>query len=241
MNWSVIFTEKTLQLFASGMVTTLWLLVACLVIGGVLAVLFALGLTSRIAGLRWLVGAYTYVIRGTPLLIQIYLIYYGVAQLEWVQARWNDVWPWTYFQNAFFCALLAFSINTSAYTAELLAGAIRETHPGEVEAAQAMGMTPWQIKRRIVLPSAMRRALPAYGNEVVQMLHSTSLASTVPGLMDMTAAASRIYSDFYLPFEAYLFAAALYLVITFTMVGLFKLAEQRFLAHLAPRKSPQAT
>lgn len=241
MNWSVIFTEKTLQLFASGMVTTLWLLVACLVIGGVLAVLFALALTSRIAGLRWLVGVYTYVIRGTPLLIQIYLIYYGVAQLEWVQARWNDVWPWTYFQNAFFCALLAFSINTSAYTAELLAGAIRETHPGEVEAAQAMGMTPWQIKRRIVLPSAMRRALPAYGNEVVQMLHSTSLASTVPGLMDMTAAASRIYSDFYLPFEAYLFAAALYLVITFTMVGLFKLAEQRFLAHLAPRKSPQAT
>lgn len=241
MNWSVIFTEKTLQLFSSGMVTTLWLLVACLVIGGVLAVLFALALTSRIAGLRWLVGAYTYVIRGTPLLIQIYLIYYGVAQLEWVQARWNDVWPWTYFQNAFFCALLAFSINTSAYTAELLAGAIRETHPGEVEAAQAMGMTPWQIKRRIVLPSAMRRALPAYGNEVVQMLHSTSLASTVPGLMDMTAAASRIYSDFYLPFEAYLFAAALYLVITFTMVGLFKLAEQRFLAHLAPRKSPQAT
>lgn len=241
MNWSVIFTEKTLQLFASGMVTTLWLLVACLVIGGVLAVLFALALTSRIAGLRWLVGVYTYVIRGTPLLIQIYLIYYGVAQLEWVQARWNDVWPWTYFQNAFFCALLAFSINTSAYTAELLAGAIRETNPGEVEAAQAMGMTPWQIKRRIVLPSAMRRALPAYGNEVVQMLHSTSLASTVPGLMDMTAAASRIYSDFYLPFEAYLFAAALYLVITFTMVGLFKLAEQRFLAHLAPRKSPQAT
>lgn len=237
MNWSVIFTEKTMQLFASGMLTTLWLLVACLLIGGVLAVLFALALTSRMAALRWLVGSYTYVIRGTPLLIQIYLIYYGVAQLEWVQARWNDVWPWTYFQNAFFCALLAFSINTSAYTAELLAGAIRETHPGEVEAAQAMGMTPWQIKRRIVLPGALRRALPAYGNEVVQMLHSTSLASTVPGLMDMTAAASRIYSDFYLPFEAYLFAAALYLGITFAMVGLFKLAEQRFLAHLAPRKS----
>lgn len=242
MNWSVIFTESTLQLFASGMVTTVWLLLTCLLIGGVLAVLFALALTSRINWLRWLVGSYTYVIRGTPLLIQIYLIYYGVAQLDWVQARWNDVWPWTYFQNAFFCALLAFSLNTSAYTAELLAGAIRETHPGEVEAAQAMGMTPWQIKRRIVLPSAMRRALPAYGNEVVQMLHSTSLASTVPGLMDMTAVASRIYSDFYLPFEAYLFAAGLYLVITFTMVGLFKWAEQRFLAHLSPRStsSPSA-
>jgi arginine/ornithine transport system permease protein len=238
VNWSVIFTEKTLWLFASGMVDTVSLLLACLVIGGVLAILFALALTSRLPWLRRLVGLYTYVIRGTPLLIQLYLIYYGVAQLEWVQARWNDVWPWTYFQNAFFCAWLAFSINTSAYTAELLAGAIRETHPGEVEAAQAMGMTPWQTKRRIILPSAMRRALPAYGNEVVQMLHSTSLASTVPGLMDVTAVASRIYSDFYLPFEAYLFAAALYLAVTFALVALFKGAERHFLAHLAPRQSP---
>jgi arginine/ornithine transport system permease protein len=175
------------------------------------------------------------VIRGTPLLIQLYLIYYGLAQLEWIQARWDDVWPWTYFKDAFFCALLAFSLNTAGYTAEMLAGAMRETAPGEIEAAQAMGMSRWQVLRRIVLPSALRRTLPGYSNEVVMMLHSTSLASTVPAMLDVTAAASRIYSDYYLPFEAYLFAAGIYLCITFALIGMFRSAERRFLAHLAPR------
>ena len=103
------------------------------------------------------------------------------------------------------------------------------------EAAQAMGMSRWRALRRVVLPSAIRRTLPAYSNEVVMMLHSTSLASAVPSMLDVTAAASRIYSDFYLPFEAYLAAAAIYLACTFCLIGLFKLAERHFLAHLAPR------
>jgi arginine/ornithine transport system permease protein len=235
MRWSVIFEPATLALYAEGVATTATLLLSSLAVGGLMALVFALALTSSIQPLRWLVGAYTYVIRGTPLLIQVYLIYYGIAQLEWVQERWNDVWPWTHFKEPFFCALLAFSLNTAAYTAEMLAGAIRDTHAGEVEAAQAMGMSRWQTMRRVIMPSAMRRTLPAYSNEVVMMLHSTSLASTVPAMLDITAAASRIYSDYYLPFEAYLFAAAIYLVITFALVGLFRLTEHRFLAHLAPR------
>lgn len=235
MNWSVIAQPETLQLYGEGLITTLWLLMTSLAIGGVLALVFALALVSRWSILRWVVGAYTYVIRGTPLLIQLYLIYYGLAQLEWIQARWDDVWPWTYFKEAFFCALLAFSLNTAGYTAEMLAGAMRETAAGEIEAAQAMGMSRWQVLRRIVMPSALRRCLPGYSNEVVMMLHSTSLASTVPAMLDITAAASRIYSDYYLPFEAYLFAAGIYLCITFTLIGLFRAAERRFLAHLAPR------
>jgi arginine/ornithine transport system permease protein len=235
MNWSVIAQTETLALYGEGLVTTLWLLLSSLAIGGVLAIVFALALVSKIAAVRWVVGAYTYVIRGTPLLIQLYLIYYGLAQLDWIQARWNDVWPWTYFKDAFFCALLAFSLNTAGYTAEMLAGAMRETAPGEIEAGQAMGMGRWQVLRRIVLPSALRRTLPGYSNEVVMMLHSTSLASTVPAMLDVTAAASRIYSDYYLPFEAYLFAAGIYLCITFALIGLFRSAERRFLAHLAPR------
>ena len=236
MKWQVIFEPDTLALYGEGVVTTLTLLLSSLGVGAVLAVFFALALTSSIAPLRALVGVYTYVIRGTPLLIQVYLIYYGLAQLEWIQPRWDDVWPWTHFKEPFFCALLAFSLNTAGYTAEMLAGAIRETAAGEIEAAQAMGMSRVQAMRRIVLPSALRRTLPAYSNEVVMMLHSTSLASTVPAMLDVTAAASRIYSDFYLPFEAYLFAAAIYLCITFSLVGLFRLAERRFLAHLAPRR-----
>lgn len=236
MKWDVIFTPENLAMYGEGVITTLSLLLSSLGIGAVLALVFALALTSESALLRRLVGAYTYVIRGTPLLIQLYLIYYGLAQLEWIQDRWDTVWPWTHFKEPFFCALLAFSLNTAGYTAEILAGAIRETAAGEIEAAQAMGMSRTQTLWRIVLPSALRRTLPAYSNEVVMMLHSTSLASTVPAMMDVTAAASRIYSDYYLPFEAYLFAAAIYLSVTFSLVALFKLTERRFLAHLAPRR-----
>ncbi len=223
-------------MYGEGIVTTLTILFGSLAIGAVLALIFALMLTSRSEILKRIVGAYTFVIRGTPLLLQVYMIYYGLGQLEWIQARWDDVWPWTHFKEPFFCAMMAFSLNTAAYTAEMLAGAIRETHAGEIEAAQAFGMSREQVIRRVVLPSAMRRTWPAYSNEVVMMLQSTSLASAVPGLLDVTAAASRIYSDFYLPFEAYLFAAAIYLVMTFCLIGTFKLAERHFLAHLAPRK-----
>jgi arginine/ornithine transport system permease protein len=237
MNWAVIFEPQNLALYGQGIVTTLGLLFSSLAVGAVLALLCALALTGPFSVLRWLVGAYTYVIRGTPLLIQVYLIYYGLGQLEWIQARWDSVWPWTHFKQPFFCALLAFSLNTAGYTAEMLAGAIRETAAGEIEAAQAYGMSRWQVLLRVVLPSAMRRTLPAYSNEVVMMLHSTSVASAVPSMLDVTSAASRVYSDYYLPFEAYLFAAGIYLTATFCLIGVFKLVEQHLLAYLAPRKN----
>ena len=235
MSWEIIFQPEHLAMYGQGLITTLWLLLSCLLIGFVLAILTALALTSRSWLLAKLAGSFTYFVRGTPLLIQVYLIYYGLGQLEWIQARWDEVWPWTYFKQPFFCALLAFALNNAGYTAEMLAGAIRETSPGEVEAARAMGMSRFQIMSRIVLPSAMRRTLPPYSNEVVQMLHSTSLASVVPTLTDVTAVASRIYSDFYLPFEAYLAAAVIYLCVTFALIGTFRLLEKRFLAYLAPR------
>jgi len=237
MNWSVLFEPQNLALYGQGILTTLALLFSSLTVGAVLALVFALLLTGPWLPMRWLVGTYTYVIRGTPLLIQVYLIYYGLAQLEWIRDRWDSVWPWTHFKEPFFCALLAFALNTAGYTAEMLAGAIRETAAGEIEAAQAYGMGRAQVMWRIVLPSALRRTLPAYSNEVVMMLHSTSLASAVPSMLDVTAAASRIYADYYLPFEAYLAAAAIYLVASFCLIGLFKLGERHLLAYLAPRKA----
>jgi arginine/ornithine transport system permease protein len=237
MKWHVIFEPQNIELYATGIATTLSLLFSSLAIGAVLALIFALLLTGPWAPVRWIVGAYTYVIRGTPLLLQVYLIYYGLGQLEWIQQRWDDIWPWTYFKEPFFCALLAFSLNTAGYTAEMLAGAIRETNAGEIEAAQSFGMSRFQVMLRVVLPSAMRRTLPAYSNEVVMMLQSTSLASAVPSMMDITAAASQVYSTYYLPFEAYLAAAAIYLVASFCLIAVFKLAESHFLAYLAPRKS----
>ena len=240
MRWEVVFQSQNLALYAEGLTTTLWLLVTSLLAGGVLAVLCALVLTSSsrvLVPLRWLTSAYTYCLRGTPLLIQVYLIYYGLAQLEFVQSRWDAVWPWTYFKEALFCAWLAFTLNTAAYTAEMLAGAMRETSAGEIEAAQAMGMSHAKVLARVVLPSAMRRTLPAYSNEVVMMLHSTSLASAVPAITDITSAASRIYARFFLPFEAYLFAAAIYLSITFVLVMGFRWAEKHFLGYLAPQRT----
>ena len=237
MNWDVIFQPDTLALYGQGLIVTLQLTLISLAVGSVLALLCALALVSRRAWLRWPAQAFTYFMRGTPLLIQVYLVYYGLAQLEWVQARWDTVWPWTHFKEPFFCALLSFSLNTGAYTAETLAGLIRETAKGEVEAARAMGMGHALLMRRIVLPSALRRMLPAYGNEVVMMLHSSSLASTVPALLDLTGAASRVYADFYLPFEAYLSAAAVYLCITLGLIAATRWLERRYLGYLAPRKS----
>jgi arginine/ornithine transport system permease protein len=237
MKWAIIFKPETLALYAEGIVNTLSLLLTSVSAGAVLAVLCALALTSRLPWLRAIVGAYTFVIRGTPLLIQVYLIYFGLGQLDFIQARWDDQWPWTWFKEPFFCAMLAFALNTCAYTVELLAGAIRDTGHGEVEAAQAMGMSRWTTMRRILLPSALRRSLPGYSNEVIMMLHSTSLASAVPALLDITGAARSIYSDFYLPFEAFITAGVIYATLTLALVGLFKLAERRWLAHLAPRKA----
>jgi arginine/ornithine transport system permease protein len=236
VDWSVILKPDNLALYGNGILTTLGLLFSSLAVGAVLALVFALLLTGPWAAMRWLVGGYTFVIRGTPLLIQVYLIYYGLGQLEWIQARWDEVWPWTYFKEPFFCTLLAFSLNTAGYTAEMLAGAIRETSAGEIEAAQAYGMSRAKVLRRVVLPSAMRRTLPAYSNEVVMMLHSTSLASAVPNMLDITSAASRIYATYYLPFEAYLAAAGIYLMASFCLIGFFRVTEKRLLAYLAPRR-----
>jgi arginine/ornithine transport system permease protein len=235
MQFGVILEPQHLAMYFEGTVVAFQLLIACLIVGGALALPLSL---MRVSDKRWLsapVWLFTYVIRGTPLLIQLYIIYYGIAQLDWIQARWNDVWPWTAFKSAFFCAVLAFAINTCAYTVEMLAGAIRDTSAGEIEAAQAMGMSRRQTVWRIVLPSALRRTLPAYSNEVIMMLHSTSLASAVPAVLDITGAARAIYSKFYLPFEAFITAGLIYLTLTFTLVGLFRLAEGRWLAYLQPR------
>ena len=236
MDFSTILQPENIQLYWDGLVNSLLLLATSLLVGGLMALPLAVARVSENKFIQGPVWLFTYVMRGTPLLIQVYLIYYGLGQLEWIQARWDDVWPWTHFKEPFFCALLAFSLNTAAYTAEMLAGAIRETSAGEIEAAQAYGMSRFKVMRYIVLPSALRRTLPAYSNEVVMMLQATSLASAVPSLLDVTGAASRVYSDYYLPFEAYLAAAGIYLVASFCLIGLFKFSEARLLAYLAPRK-----
>ncbi len=234
MDFETLLQPETLALYARGVGVTLELLAITLACGLALSIPLAL---LRAAASRWLalpVAAFTFVIRGTPLLVQVYLIYYGVAQLDWVQARWDAVWPWVWFKAPLFCTLVAFALNTTAYTIELVAGAIRETPHGEIEAGESFGMGRATLLTRIVLPSALRRALPAYGNEAILMLHATSVASVVPGIVDITGAANSVYATTYLPFEAYIAAAVIYLVLTFMLVGLLRWIERRALAHLRP-------
>ena len=222
----------SLPLYFSGVLVTLKLLVIALVFGLALAVPLGLMRVSKQPVVNFPAWLYTYAIRGTPMLVQLYLLYYGLAQFEAVRA--SVLWP--YLSNATFCACLAFAINTSASSAEILAGSLKTIPPGEIEAAKAVGMSRFKLYRRILLPSALRRALPQYSNEVIMMLHTTSLASVVT-LIDITGAAKTVSSQYYLPFEAYITAGLFYLGLTFILVRLFKLAERRWLAYLAPRKS----
>ena len=128
----------------------------------------------------------------------------------------------------------AFVLNTAAYTAEIIAGAIKSLPAGEIEAAKAYGMGRLTMMRRIVLPAALRRALPAYGNEAIFMLHGTSLAMLVT-IADITGVAKRIYAVHYIPFEAYITAGVFYLALTMTLVAIFRWAENRYLKPLMPR------
>lgn len=222
---------ETLPLYFSGLLVTLKLLLISLAVGLLLAVPLALMRVSKRPAVNLPAWLYTYVIRGTPMLVQLFLIYYGLAQFEAV--RNSAFWPWL--SSASFCACLAFAINTSAYTAEILAGSLKATPHGEIEAAKAMGMSRLKMYRRILLPSALRRALPQYSNEVIMMLQTTSLASIVT-LVDITGAARTVNSQYYLPFEAFITAGVFYLILTLILVRLFKAAERRWLAYLAPRK-----
>ncbi|SQF99714.1 arginine/ornithine ABC transporter permease protein AotM [Paucimonas lemoignei] len=222
----------SLPLYFAGLLTTLQLLGIALAFGLLAALPLGLMRVSKNPWINLPAWLYTYVIRGTPMLVQLYLIYYGLAQFAAV--RESFMWPWL--SSATFCACLAFAVNTSAYTAEIIAGSLKATPAGEIEAARAMGMSKGKMYRRILLPSALRRALPQYSNEVIMMLQTTSLASSVT-LVDITGAARAVNSESFLPFEAFITAGVFYLCLTFILVRLFKLAERRWLGYLAPRKA----
>jgi arginine/ornithine transport system permease protein len=225
MDFSIIVSN--LGLYFQGLWTTIWMVAASLVLGLCLAVPLAVMRTSRNPLINGPVWIYTYFFRGTPLLVQLFLIYYGLGQFPAVQ----DSIFWPLLKQAWFCALLAFTLNTAAYTTEILRGAIQVTPTGEIEAAKACGMSPMLMLRRIILPSAFRRALPAYGNEVIFMLHGSAVASVVT-IVDLTGAARIVNSRFYTPYEAFLTVAVFYLALTFCLVWLFRWLERHLHAHL---------
>lgn len=228
IDWGLV--AVTLPDFFNGLRVSLTLLAITLPFGFLLSLPLAVARASNDAFLSRTVWLFTYIIRGTPLLVQIFVIYYGLAQFEWIR----ESAAWALLKNAWFCAWLAFTLNTTAYTTEIFAGAIKATPSGETEAARSVGMSGAQVYLRILLPGALRRALPQYGNEVVGMMHATALASTVT-LVDLTRVARDVYANHLLPVEAFGTVAVFYFTLTFTFVGCFKLLERRFLKHLQPR------
>ncbi|PID42645.1 MAG: amino acid ABC transporter permease [Proteobacteria bacterium] len=232
LNQNEIFTVTTLDHYWHGLVTTIQLVWLSLVIGLVIAVPLAIFRTSKNRFVSTPIWIYTYIFRSTPLLVQLYIIYYGVSFIDEIKGTFI----WEILREPFYPALIAFILNTAAYTTEILRGTIEQTPRGEIEGAKAYGMSYWLTMRRIVLPNSFRRALPAYSNEVIFMLHASSIASVVT-IVDLTGAARDIYARFYAPFDAFLFVAAIYLCLTFSLVYGFKKLEHRLLAHLRPQNS----
>ena len=234
MDFSIIFDN--IGIYMEGLKNTVILVSISLLIGLVLAVPLAVLRTSKNYLIQAPIRAYIYFFRGTPLLVQMFIIYYGFGQFEVIKSSF--LWP--FFREAYFCALFAFTLNTGAYTTEIIRGAIKATSIGEIEAAKAAGMSRMLMLRRIVLPSAFRRALPSYSNEIIFMLHGSSLASVIT-IIDITGAARIINSRFYSPYEAFLMAAVMYMSITFLIVFLVKRLEVRWFAHLQPQASAEST
>ena len=215
----------------SGVAMTLWLLVASIAIGFLLSIPMSVARVAKNPFIRGPVWFYTYVFRGTPLYIQMLVLYTGVYSLSYVR---DQPLLDAFFREGFNCTLLAFALNTCAYTTEIFAGAIRATPYGEIEAARAYGLSSFKVYKRVILPSALRRALPAYSNEVILMLHSTTLAftATVPDLLKV---ARDVNAETYATFEAFGVAAALYAVMVFGLIWLFRKVESRWLAFLKPQ------
>ncbi|HEY8566861.1 MAG TPA: ABC transporter permease [Beijerinckiaceae bacterium] len=233
VDWGVI--RDALPAYLDGLRITLTLLVIALAAGFVLAIPLATLRVSRNRFFSTPVFLFTYVIRGTPLLVQLFMLYFGLAQFEAVR----ESFAWAALRSPWFCAWLAFTLNTSAYTTEIFAGALRNTPNGELEAARSLGLTGFQTYSRILWPGALRRALPQYANEVVGLMHATSIASTVT-LVELTRVARDVYANHLMPVEAFGTVAVFYFVLTFSLAGLFKLLERRFLRHLRPKEAEVA-
>ncbi len=218
------------DLFLTGIWNTLTLVVLALVIGGAISLPLAVIRARKTAIANQIVFVYVYVFRGTPLLVQLYLIYYGMGQFEAV--RESFLWP--FLRDAWWCTLLAFTLNTAAYTTEIFRGAIEAVPFGEVEAAKACGMSKMQQTTRILLPNALRRALPMYSNEVIFMLHGSVVASTVT-IVDILGAGRTINGKYYLAYEGFIAAAVLFMILVFFITRAFKVWEKHWHAHLRPR------
>ena len=202
---------------------TLKLLSVSLIIGLFIGLFFAiLRLNKNILINRFAYG-YSYVFRGTPLLVQIFIIYFGLGQIEYLRSTVL----WVLLKEPYWCAIIAFALNTGAYTSEILRSAFQTIKPGILEAGKSLGISNKVIFYKIQIPIAIRQSLPAYGNEIILMMKGTSLASTVT-IMDLTGVAKYIISTTFKPIEVIIVAGGIYLFMTFIIHNVIKFLEKKY-------------
>lgn len=226
MTFSFEFFLSLFEKLIDGTLITITLLLVAGIIGNLLAVPVALARVSHNPAF-W-VPSYLYILvmRGTPLLVQIYLIYYGLGSIFGEMPWLRDSFLWPFLRQGFWYAAAALAINTAAYSGEILRGAIQAVPHGEVEAGKAFGMSKWLILWRVVLPRAIRISLPVFGGETILLLKATALASTVT-VMDMLGVVNKIRADTFRTYEPLFAAAVIYIALTFILTRAFMFAEKR--------------
>ena len=221
MDVDLIVTSFPKLLRAS--LVTLKLLSSSSFIGLFIGLLFAILRLNKNLIINKFAYSYSYVFRGTPLLVQIFIIYYGLGQIESLR---ESIF-WTILKEPYWCAIIAFALNTGAYTSEILRSAFQTIKPGFIEAGKSLGIKNKIIFYKIQIPIAIRQSLPAYGNEIILMMKGTSLASTVT-LMDLTGVAKYIISTTFKPIEVFIIAGSIYLFMTFIIHNLIKYLEKKY-------------
>jgi octopine/nopaline transport system permease protein len=207
----------------SAAVVTLKLLSLSLFFGMFIGLFFAILRLNKNPLISKFAYGYSYVFRGTPLLVQIFIIYFGLGQIEY----FRTTFLWVIFKEPYWCAIIAFALNTGAYTSEILRSAFQTIKPGIIEAGKSLGISSKIIFYKIQIPVAIRQSLPAYGNEIILMMKGTSLASTVT-LMDITGVAKYIISTTFKPIEVFIVAGSIYLFMTFLIHNLIKYLEKKY-------------
>ena len=202
---------------------TLKLLSLSLIFGLILGLFFAILRLNKNIFLNKFSYFYSYIFRGTPLLVQIFIIYFGLGQIEFLRSSFL----WIILKEPYWCAIIAFSLNTGAYTSEILRSAFETINKGFIEAGDSLGISKKIIFYKIQIPIAIRQSLPAYGNEIILMLKGTSLASTVT-LMDLTGVAKYIISTTFKPIEVFIVAGGIYLFMTFIIHNFIRYLEKKY-------------
>jgi len=221
MDFTIMVTSFPKLLSAA--IITLKLLSLSLFFGIFIGLFFAILRLNKNRIINRFAYGYSYVFRGTPLLVQIFIIYFGLGQIEY----FRTTFLWVIFKEPYWCAIIAFALNTGAYTSEILRSAFQTIKPGIIEAGKSLGISNKTIFYKIQIPVAIRQSLPAYGNEIILMMKGTSLASTVT-LMDITGVAKYIISTTFKPIEVFIVAGSIYLFMTFLFHNLIKYLEKKY-------------